>query len=373
MLAIKGLRSLEVLSRNGSTSRVLNLHRVHEQHRHEPGYVRAPFFKDHMLNRAIIIKHRLRADETYLMPRRQKVSTKIVFPFMKDDLRTGGKSIFVGQNNYKQLMAEIIGPDSPDTRHDLEVLQLLHGLPSLDPFLLREHLRRNGHQPDECYFDIAPVDMERMESFAAGEISQLINLAFNDNGSQLAVEMVGKLVDALLSRDADERLEPLRVTLGLEGSAFRDGIFSWKGFLYYKWQLAETMPKLQQVISQIDRVDLAGRSDGALRERIGEQRRQLKVAIRESARKCSSIMSLYDDAYNDLVNRHNAMAFRRFLLDSPMMFIELGQLMGVVSHICSFWQFRFPPDCDLSMDAVEYSDLLNEFETSLVPPRANAA
>ena len=63
-----------------------------------------------------------------------------------------------------------------------------------------------------------------------GELSQLIGLAFECGGRN---SQTAKLVQLLLTDEADERLEPLRLTLRLQGDAYREGIFAWKGFLYY--------------------------------------------------------------------------------------------------------------------------------------------
>jgi hypothetical protein len=367
---MRGLRSLDALSRHGSSSRVLNLHRMHELHALDPTYVARRFFADPTLNRAMIIKHRLRADETYLMPRAKKVATKLVFPFIKTELKAGGRSVFVGQNNYKTIISEIVGPETPETRRDMEVLTLLNKLPSLDPFLVREHLRRHGHTPADCYFDISQADVERMHAFARSEMQSLIRMAYAEGHGEVSGEMVGKLVEALLSAEADERLDPLRVTLGLEGSAFREGVFSWKGFIYYKWQLSESLGQLNDVVGQIDSVDLLGRCDGELRERIAELRQSIKLRIRDAIRRSNSIMALYDDAFSDLIERSHALSFRRFLLESPRLFIQLGHIMGVISHIASFWRYRFGEGGALSMDAGEFVDMLTEFDNSLKPEKA---
>lgn len=360
-----GVRSLEALSRHGSTSRVLNLNRAHERHGTTPEYLNRPFFSDRILNRSILIKHRLRSDETYLMPRTQQVATKIVFPFDKDELSVGGRSVFVGQMGYKEALAEIVGPDTPQTRRDMETLRLLARLPSLDPFLVREHLRRNAIVPADCYFEISPADMERMRSFVAEQVGELIALAFAGKIGGVDAELVSKLVEALLSADADERLDPLRVTLGLEGAAFKEGVFSWTGFLYYKWQFADTAPRLNRVTREIEEVRAEGRVSRSVLDDIESRRGKIKSLVRAAARECTAIMALYDDAFRDLVNKGHASAFRRFLLESPRLFMDLGQSMGVIAHIASFWGYRFPAESHLSMDAIEFSDLLKEFETSL--------
>lgn len=87
---MQGVRSLETPGRHGSTSRVLNLHRRHELRGRDSHHGTRRFFNDPMLNRAMIIKHRLRSDEACMMPRARKIVTKVVFPFTSTDLRAGG-------------------------------------------------------------------------------------------------------------------------------------------------------------------------------------------------------------------------------------------------------------------------------------------
>ena len=35
-------------------------------------------------------------------------------------------------------------------------------------------------------------------------------------------------------------------------------------------------------------------------------------------------------------------AFRDFLLSAPSMFLSIGEAVGIIKHINSFWRFRFP-------------------------------
>ena len=63
-----------------------------------------------------------------------------------------------------------------------EVLRILNALPSLDPFLLREHLRGHGIDCAECYFEISPADRQRMHDYVAREIRKLIELATGGGG-----------------------------------------------------------------------------------------------------------------------------------------------------------------------------------------------
>ena len=46
---------------------------------------------------------------------------------------------------------------------DLWVLRLMNAVPSLDPFLLREHLRNNNIEVSPTYFAISEGDQERWD------------------------------------------------------------------------------------------------------------------------------------------------------------------------------------------------------------------
>jgi hypothetical protein len=361
---MRGLRNLEFLYRTASTSRVLNLNQVYQESQEEPDYYRLPFFSDPLLNRAIYIKHRLRADEVYLMPRTNPVATKIVFPFDAKALKTGGQSIFIGQVGYEQTLWELLGGNDHHGEDDMLRLNVLDQLPSLDPFLLKETMTRYGFPVADCYFAMSPADIERIRTFAGEQIRQLITLALSGTDVEMAVS-IKRMVDAILTKDKDGRLDPLRQTLGLDGKQFEDSIFSWKGFLYFKWQFSSNMNKLNAMAIAIDKVSMEGVIDRNLDAIIKEKKLELKKAISKAARDCVAILGLYDDAFRDLVEHGNAAAFRKFLLEAPLLFIRLGHSMGVMSHITSFWGFRFPNPSRLYMQAAEYLDLLTEFLLSL--------
>ncbi len=359
------MRSLKSLSDSASTSRVLNLSRVNELCKEQPEYKAKPFFSDPNLNRAIFIKHRLRSDEAYLMPGSPSIATKIIFPFDATMLRSGGRSIFIGQIGYRETMAEFLGQAGNKTKRDLSVLDVMETLPSLDPFLLKEHLARHQHRPADCYFDISKADMARMHAFARAQIGELISLAFGTTANDGENEATSILVDAMMASDAGERLAPLRVTLGLNGRDFQDGIFSWKGFLYYKWLFGEIAKKVNRVISELDLIRFSDRPSASDVDSLETQRKKLRKSIREAARACTAVLALYDDAFRDLVDRGKAAAFRKFLLEAPRLFVDLGARMGVIDHIVSFWSHRFPDEEPLTIHSLEFGGVLAEFQNGL--------
>lgn len=364
-----GVRSLELLHKNGSTSRVLNLLRAAENHSEDPEFLEKPFFKNPRLNRSFILKHHVRSDESYLMVRRQKISTKIIFPLINDMLSLGGQSVILGQKNFKQIICEACGQTELELQEDLETLAILDKLPSLDPFLLREYLKKSGLEPAACYFDISPADVIKMKDFAASEVSKLIGVAFG-TGSDAPIELVDKMVDLILSNETNEKLQPLRMALGLRPEEFTEGVFAWRGFLYFKWQLIEAFDGLQKVIRETDKVICTQAKDKQMMMNIAALIAQLKQALKRVAAECKEIIALYDKAFEDLIERAHAAAFRKFLLDSPTLFLELGHLMGSVVHITSFWGYKFRDNSKLTLEAEEYEELLIEFISGLMGENA---
>jgi hypothetical protein len=358
----RSFRSLSGLERTASTSRVLNLAAVASQNAGDPEYESAPFFKAPSLNGAVIIKHRLRLDEQGAFDTAKKISTKLIIPFERTDLSLGGRSVFVGQRGWRDVLIQLRG-NSEDEPRDVALLEALDELPSLDPFLLREHLKRREFKIASCYFAISQADLERMQRFVSSEISKLVDLAYG--GQSGANSNISKLVTLLLSGEVDGRLEPLRLTLGLEGENFREGIFSWKGFLYYKWVLASLWPELRGVLTELADIKIVGPRDYEMMNQVKDIGARVNAAILSQVKNVRTTLQVYDDAFAELTQAGNPMAFRDFLLKSPEMFISLGERTGMVSHIASFWRYRFPKGRPLQVELDELLDILQDFNQGL--------
>ena len=340
-----------------STSRVLNLFRIAQDQGSNPEYAEKPLFVSPVVNRAFLLKHRTRSDETYLFATPRSVATKIIIPFDNEDLRAGGRSLFVEQRGYIEAL-KLAGNYSTETlERDLSVLKLLNAVPSLDPFLLREHLRNNGIEVSPCYFAISEGDQERMHRFVTQEMSKLIDLAGgNDTSSR-------RLVTALLSNDVSEKLEPLRLTLGLTGNDFREGVFSWRGFLYYKWSMSKFWPDVMSVLREINRIHPAGAMTAEQKVFLASARRAIIEMVRDNGNHVNKALAVYDSSFNDLVKNQAPKTFRDFLMSAPYMFLELGEKLGAISHIVSFWRYRFPANGPGNIDAEELAAIFQDFSS----------
>ncbi len=356
-------RSLRALERTASTSRVLNLLAIAADSHKRPEYSQHPLFRNRVLNNSLIVKHRLRTDDLFLFDEARPTATKIIIPFERSDLSLGGQSFFVGQRGWIDLLREACN-DPTDMTRDLATLRMIDMLPSLDPFLLREHLRRHGMIVAPCYFALSPGDLEQMQGFVTVEISRLIDLAYRDSG-RVNGAAAARLVEALLSTDVDERLEPLRETLVLEGESFREGVFSWKGFLYYKWMLTRLWPQLTATAGEIGQMIITGAREAETARYVDDARKRLQHGVVVERASILRTIKVYDDAFEDLIDNGKPQAFREFLLRAPEMFLSLGEKVGVISHIASFWRYRFPEGQPAIVDVEEAVDILQDFDSGL--------
>jgi len=351
-------RSVRYLGALGgaSTSRVLNLFRIAQDNADNPDHAEKPLFVSPLINKAFLLKHRTRADETYLFNQTRSVATKIIIPFDGSDLRAGGRSLFVDQRGYEEALRTAGNYNADNLARDLSVLRLLNAVPSLDPFLLREHLRNNEIDVSPCYFAISEGDQERMRRFVSEELSRLISLAGGGGNASSS-----RLVSAMLSNAVDEKLEPLRLTLGLTGNDFREGVFSWRGFLYYKWSMGKFWPDVMGVLREINAIQPVGAITTEQKVYLSSARRGIIEMVRDNGNHVNKALSVYDASFGDLVKNQAPKTFRDFLLSAPFMFLELGEKLGAISHIVSFWRYRFPKGGSRNIDAEELAAIFQDF------------
>lgn len=358
-------RNLSLLKSSASTARVLNLHWIKQKRSDDPEYAKYPFFETARLNEAIIIKHTLRRSEQESLKIERASATKVVLPFSTADLKLGGYSAFVEQEDFEPALIQLLGAEANKSKlsRDLEVLRELARLPSLDPYLMRERFNRLGYKVGKCYFDISEADVKKLEAVVALDIKRLITLAYGE-GEPTANALSEKLARMLLTDETDEALTPLRETLHLTAEQHAAGMFSWKGFLYYKWLVGTQRSTFKPVAEQILtlRVLDAHPEDTAFLDKV---RREIVDQFSVRIQDIESALASYDRAFNKLVADQKPNAFRKFLMMAPHMFIETGEHLAAVNHITSFWRYRFPPGSPKRIPVDDAYDLFREFASCL--------
>jgi hypothetical protein len=227
---------------------------------------------------------------------------------------------------------------------------------------MRERLRQIGREPARCYFDVSTADTLRMQKFVSSEIAALVELAFADR-APAARELSARLADKLMTDENSSSLEPLRATLKLSGEEYREGVFAWKGFLYYKWVVAEWGEGLPQLARSIlgARIVNASREDTA---DLAASRQTIVKIMGATMRRVTDALGQYDKAFEAL-SAGKPTAFRDFLLNAPDMFLSIGEAVGIIKHIDSFWRFRFPSGRTPLMEAIEAIEIFDDFQSTL--------
>lgn len=359
------IRNLEGLKATGDSSRVLNLVSVWAQSGHLPEYYEQPLFENRRLNRALILKHRLRNNEQDLFENHHSVGTKILLPIDDRDWKLGGRFVFIGQKDYLTVLSNTFGESIINSQRDREILEILAASPSLDPFLLKEILAKNSVSVSPCYFEISKPDSQAMNSFLKNEISNLVaQISLGGDNINVYTE---KLVNKIMSGRVDDGLEHLRLALNLPVEDFADGIFSWRGFLYYKWSQTNISKRILPVMDSIINLKPFGLVSDTKKKKIRNAKIELKQIILNTIDEIKETLAIYDNSYQSLVVGKNPVIFRDFLVSAPSLFLKLGAQLGMMNYICNFWNFRFDPKQGASvMDADELTELLAEFHEGLV-------
>ena len=357
----RSFRSLEHLERSASTSRVLNLRSIGQRWSRDADYKKRPFFQSSALNNSIIVKHRLRGNEIDQFSSPRRVATKILVPLQSTDLRLGARYVFVGQRGFREALYNAFGIAIGRESCDHRTLAVLDDSPTLDPFLLREQLLRNGLAPARCYFELSEADAARMFLFAQTEIAPLVMMT-GGSGDPTSPHTI-KLARKILSNAGDAELEPLRQTLQLDHQQFEEGAFSWKAFLYYKWKLVDLLPRMQPMLQHIETIQPRGGRAADNRAYLASARVSLRAGLADAARHVRATLEIYETAYRALTIRGDSAAFRDFLLSAPRLFHDLGDRLGAIDHMVSFWTFRFPLNRMPIVTPAELADIFADFET----------
>jgi hypothetical protein len=118
-------------------------------------------------------------------------------------------------------------------------------------------------------------------------------------------------------------------------------MFLWKAVLYYRWRSRGLMPDVKATHRSIAGVETQGfdpDSGRFARNVIGE----LEALMGDCERRIAELFRIYDNVFDALTQSRSPEPFRRFLSDGPRVFARLGERMGRLEQLVSFWQHQFP-------------------------------
>ena len=100
-------------------------------------------------------------------------------------------------------------------------------------------------------------------------------------------------------------------------------------------------------------------------------RKRIMLGTKENSDAVKRLLQVYEDAYGSLLDGRDPLAFKKFLLRAPALFLEIGEKMGALSHITSFWRYRFK-DPNAMVDAEELVMVLQDLSKGFAESRPSA-
>jgi hypothetical protein len=204
-----------------------------------------------------------------------------------------------------------------------------------------------------------------MLAFVRREVAPLSHRSLGASPRKPAGDAQADLAQKLMANDLLDEMEPLRVALQMGERQFADGVFAWRGMLYYKWVCSELRDQLPDVISEIRTLRPYGYCDHETLEALNGARRRIAEATNRSLQASLDILHIYDKAFSGLTERSKPLEFRDFLIEAPQLFIELGEMLSVLHHVVSFWHYRTANALVVRITADELCDIVTDFQEGL--------
>jgi len=339
LTTVSGVQSLRSITARSSSARVLDLHSLALDVGDDPDHRARPMFLHPVLNRTIIVKHHPRAGEFEGATEHGAIVTKVIFPFDPGDLDLGGQFLLVDEPDLVDQLARHLDWRDIDMARDVAMLRLIDRLPTLDPFLLHEAFVANRFDVAPCYFRLSATDKTEMRDFVAHQVETLIGLCFG--GMTVSDAQAKRLSELILAEGDSPELAPLRMAMRMESAEFAQAMFCWKAVLYYRWRSRLLGPDIRATRRSIGAVEISRFDlDSARFVRLAIA--QLEGLIHDCERRIAEMFHIYDEVFEALTAQRTPEPFRRFLIDGPRLFARLGERMGRLEQLSSYWAHQFP-------------------------------
>ena len=178
-----------------------------------------------------------------------------------------------------------------------------------------------------------------MLAFVSEQVETLIKLCFS--GPSAEPGKAERLSQLILAGGDNADLTPLREALRFQPRVFEEALFCWKAVLYYRWRSRTLAPDVKKTRAAIGRIDLS-RFDPNTAPFVAQGLGRLEAMIGDCERRVARMFKAYDDVFDSLARRSSPEPFRRMLVDGPRVFAHLGEHMGRLEQVVSYWRHQFP-------------------------------
>ncbi len=269
----------------------------------------------------------------------QPVETGLFRPYSVDDPTMGGLAIYLRQPDFMDLLTQHMGFDlsaeeDDEVRQDRTRLEILDGIPSLDPFLMKYAFDEAGLPCDAQYLNLTAEEEYQTRMTIERQISPIIEKAMPSHDD----------LGGHTSRMVDFLWEPSGVQAAAFLEAFRFGrdqrddvLSGFRGICYYRSQIDERAREVRALMTWLrsSRLDSASRHTGdAANELVAMLKSTILTKVTNLVQQMAEIFHAYDDAVNRFVEDNDPNLLRQFLLSTKDKYWFLGRSTSSLRHVC---------------------------------------
>jgi hypothetical protein len=297
-----------------------------------------PFFSTRKLNNIVLIKDTVPVNERGSMG--ISVGMKLYFPFNEQNIYEGGRTIFFREAQVDKAIAEYCGESAvqpQELAEDMRRLALLDGIPSLDPFLLKDVFLRNEMKVNPAYFEVDDETWAAIELFMLERFEPLVKAAWpeamsSDDKARLLIDKIWEARDVVA-------LKPIIEAFRLPTSEALDIFSAWRGIVYYSYQYIKEKPRFLDLVKWIkeNEAPVAGITAAEMKDMMTALN-QVKEQLRKEWQTIETIVQQYQDSYDKMFRYKTSTAeFLTFLRGSNKTYWEIGNSLGKAFHGIYCW------------------------------------
>lgn len=307
---------------------------------------RGPMFRNRYLNDSILLK--VVESEMARGKRIFRIETLVYFPYNHKNIYEGGDSILVKDRQRTEKLKMKCGLDPTneekidDYRWDIDMLDMLNTLPTLDPFLLKCKAQQTGIEEklNPAYFNITIQEWKKLQAPIREKIEALVRRALsgaNETASEKVEEHVSRFLKKIWEARDVVGIEDFVKSLDLTPERAPEMFFAWKAICYYQSQFAAVEPEMRELFAWMGDPKKSLPSDmKALRtdtkEQILNEMKLLRGRMRENYMAIQKTLSGYEDSYRQFIEQGKPGPFIEFLGEADKHYVELAACLSSLAH-----------------------------------------
>lgn len=274
--------------------------------------------------------------------RDRPVETAIYLPSDNKNPQNGGYAVYLRQKNAIDLLKIHFGLnyncDSNDTSEDLQKLNILDEIPSLDPFLIKTEFDGKKFSIDPAYISL-PFNVERLiKKNISKKIRPIIERAvgglnkLNDNSQ---AKFVNAIWDPSLP-EAQLFIKSFRIDPDQSVIIFG----AWKGLAFYEQQFLHQAPDIGNFLKWLNSknsIPFDVTQNRAHKEQQEMFKKHVDRRIRNMIKNVRSIFLSFNESYQAFIEDSNPVPFRNYLLSASRRYWVLGYCCTALANTTSIF------------------------------------